>query len=202
MVSHPLVVAETSLLGGVHGQPGEIESFWDSSTNGALGFGQFLSGEGLFFGDDVQPGHVHTESLHAVVVDGPVVIIGGEDVEWVELLGFGHGDFASSTRCEFISALVHGTVNTLVGEGHHWEHSSEVKIEVTVGIEFILLGFALLSHFVGERGISLDLIPLSGEFSVVEGLDGRDFWAGSETHSGFSSHNGRGGEGKYCFGVH
>ena len=96
-------------------------------------------------------------------MDGPVVIIGGEDIEWVEFLGFGHGSFAGGSPSEVILTVEEGTVNTLVGEGHHWEHSSEIEIEVSVGVEFVLLGLALLSHFVGERGVSLDLVPLSGE---------------------------------------
>ena len=189
-------------MSSVHGQPGEVETRWDSGTDGCLSFGELVVGDGLFFGDDVQPGHVHTESLHAVVVDGPVVIVGGEDAEWVSLLGLGHGSLTGGARLEGLIALVEGTVDTLVGECHHWEHSSEVEVKVAVGVELVLLGLALLSHFVGERGVSLDLVPLAGESGLVEGLDGVGLWASTEAHSGFSSHNGRGGEGKYCLGVH
>ena len=185
-----------------HGQPAEVESVWESGTNGSFGISHKSVGEGLFFGDDIQPGHVHAHHFHAAVVDGPVVVIGGEDIEVVEFLGFGHGNLAGSTRLESLIAFVHFTLDTLVGEGHHWEHGSEFEIEVTGGVEFVLLGLALLTHFPGERGVSLDLIPLSGESSLVEVLDDVSCWAGSETHSGFSSHNGRGGEGNNCFGVH
>ena len=197
--SHPLIRAAVALSGGVHGQPGEIESTWDSGLDGSFGFSHMGVGEGGGLGDDVQPGHVHAHIFAAVVVDGPVAVIGGKDVEVVELLGFGHGGLASSARLDGGAAVVEGTVNTLVGEGHHWQHAPEVKAEITVVIDFVLLSGALLAHFVGEGGVSLDLIPLSGESSHVEVVNDGDIWASTETHSSFGSKKGGGGEGKYCF---